>query len=119
MSISLSTNEVCDRLIWAENISGKFTVKSAYALALEEQSHLGMVDCSNGSVRRKLWKTIGQLKLPQKLKHFTWKASHDILATKRSLAMRKIVSNRVCDLCGQDEETVTHLLWFCSHAIEV
>ena len=60
MSIPLSTNEVCDRLIWAENRSGKFTVKSAYAVALEEQSRLGMVDCSNGSVRRKLWKTIWQ-----------------------------------------------------------
>ena len=93
MSIPLSTNEVCDRLIWAENRSGKFTVKSAYALALEEQSHLAMVDCSNGSVRRKLWKTIWQLKLPQKLKHFAWKASRGILATKMNLAMRKIAPN--------------------------
>ena len=49
MSISLSTNDICDRLIWAENKSGKFTVKSVYALALEEQSHSAMVDCSNGS----------------------------------------------------------------------
>ena len=119
MSIPLSANEVGDRLIWAENRSGKFTVKSAYALALEEQSRLGLVDCSNGSVRRKLWKTIWQLKLPQKLKHFAWKASHDILAIKMSLAVRKIVPNGVCDFCGQDKETVTHLLWFCSHATEV
>ncbi|XP_065620312.1 uncharacterized mitochondrial protein AtMg00310-like [Quercus suber] len=36
-SIPLSTIDTNDRLIWAENRSGKFTVKSAYALALEEQ----------------------------------------------------------------------------------
>ena len=119
MSIPLSTNEIGDRLIWAENRSGKFTVKSAYALALEEQSHLTTVDCSNGSVRRKLWKTIWQLKLPQKLKHFAWKASRDILATKMNLAVRKIAPNGLCELCGQEEETVCHLLWFCNHAKEV
>ena len=25
----------------------------------------------------------------------------------------------MCDLCGQDEETVCHLLWSCDHAKEV
>ena len=37
MSIPLSSIATNDRLIWAETRSGKFTVKSAYALALEEQ----------------------------------------------------------------------------------
>lgn len=27
--------------------------------------------------------------------------------------------NGVCELCGQDEETICHLLWFCDHAKEV
>lgn len=54
MSIPLSTNDTNDRLIWLENRSGKFTVKSAYALALEEQKHTTMVDFSNGMVCRKI-----------------------------------------------------------------
>ena len=37
MYIPLSTIDTNDRLIWAENISGKFTIKSAYVLALEEE----------------------------------------------------------------------------------
>ena len=119
MSIPLSTNDTSDRLIWAKNKSGKFTVKSAYALALEEQKHIAMVDYSNGMAWRKIWKTIWHLNVPQKIKHFAWKAGHDILATKMNLAKRKITPNGVCELCGQDEETVCHLLWFCDHAKEL
>lgn len=36
MSMPLSTNDTNDRLIWVKNRSGKFTIKSAYAMALEE-----------------------------------------------------------------------------------
>ena len=51
LSIPLSTN---DRLVWAENRSGKFTVKNAYALTLEEQQRLALGDCSNSLVCRKI-----------------------------------------------------------------
>lgn len=37
LSIPLSRNDTNDRSVWAENRSGKFTVKSSYVLALEEQ----------------------------------------------------------------------------------
>ena len=119
MSIPLSTNDTNDRLIWAKNRSGKFTVKSTYVLALKEQQHMAMGDCSNGLVCKKTWKAIWHLNVPQKIKHFAWKAGRDILATKMNFAKRKITPNGVCELCGQDEETVCHLLWFCDHAKEV
>ena len=32
---------------------------------------------------------------------------------------RKITPNGICELCGQSEETVCHLLWSCDHAKEV
>jgi len=35
LSIPLSSSSFHDRIIWAENRSGKFSVKSAYTLALE------------------------------------------------------------------------------------
>ena len=64
LGIPLSSNNIYDRLIWAENRSGKFTVKSAYALALEEKTHCTKVDCSDELARRKIWKTIWHLKIP-------------------------------------------------------
>lgn len=36
LSIPLSANGVGDRVIWAENKNGRFSVKSAYRLALED-----------------------------------------------------------------------------------
>ena len=109
LGIPVSTTSTSDRLVWAENKCGKFTVKSAYTLALEEQKKSNMVDCSNDMARRKLWKAIWKIHLPQKIKHFTWKANWDILASKENLAKRKITLDRVCELC----------LWFCEHAKEV
>ena len=70
LSIPLSSSSMQDRLIWAGNKSGKFTVKSAYALALEEKTP----------------NTIWQMKALQKIKHFAWKAGRNILATKSNLA---------------------------------
>ena len=116
MSIPLSTNDTNDRLVWAENRSGKFTVKSAYALALEEQQHSTMGDCSNGLVCKKIWKALWHLNVPQKIKHFAWRAGRDILATKMNLAKQKIAPSGTCELCRKEEETVSHLLWFCDHA---
>ena len=116
MSIPLSTNDTNDRLIWAKNRSGKFTVKSTYVLALKEQQHMAMGDCSNGLVRKKTWKAIWHLNVPQKIKHFAWRAGRDILATKSNLAKRKIAPSGICELCGKEEETVSHFLWFCDHA---
>ncbi|XP_075654826.1 uncharacterized protein LOC142624996 [Castanea sativa] len=97
LGIPLSSSNTPDRLVWAETRSGKFTVKSAYALALEEKVHNTRADCSDESAG-KIWKTIWQLRIPQKIKHFASKAARDILATKSNLAKRKITPNGMCDL---------------------
>ena len=119
LGIPLSSSNTNDRLVWAKNRNRKFTVKSAYALALEEKVHNSKVDCSDESAMRKIWKTIWQLRIPPKIKHFAWRAGRDILATKSNLAKRRITPNGMCDLCGHSEETVYHLLWGYDHAKEV
>ena len=119
LSIPLSSTSTQDRVVWAVNNSGKFTVKSAYVLALEESTPETMADCSDESTRSKLWKSIWRMKTPQKIKHFAWRAGRNILATKSNLTQRRIISDGTCDLCGQEQETVCHLLWTCDHAKEV
>ena len=119
LGIPLSTTSTSDRLVWAENKSRKFIVKSTYTLALEEQKKSDMAEYSNGMARRMLWKAIWKLHLPQKIKHFTWKASQDILASKENLAKRKIMLDGVCELYERGIETTGHTLWFCEHAKEV
>ena len=66
LSIPLSTNGTNDRLVWAENRSNKFTVKSAYLLALKEQQRLAMGDCLNSLNHKKIWKALWNLNVLQK-----------------------------------------------------
>ena len=116
LGILLSSMGKRDRLIWVACNSGKFLVKSTYALAYEEKIEQNKGDCSNDSNCKQVWKGICQLKLPHKLRHFAWKVGQNILATKDNLKRRKISDDDECVLCGQYEETTCHLLWFCKHA---
>ena len=119
LGIPLSSSNTSDRLVWAETKNGKFIVKSACTLALEELKNLESAKCSNEVARRKLWKTIWNLNIQQKIKRFAWKESQNILASKENLAKRKITPDGVCELCGRDEDTTSHLLWLYEHAKEV
>ena len=66
LGIPLSSSNTSDRLVWVETKNGKFIMKSAYTLALEELKNLELAECSNEVTRRKLWKTIWNLNIQQK-----------------------------------------------------
>ena len=119
LSIPLSLHRPKDRLIWAELPSEKFTVKSAYRLAYEVNRGGGNTDCSNLSMRKNVWKGLWRMNLPQKVKHFAWKAARNILTSKEALRQRHIVVEGGCSLCGNPTENVLHILWFCAHAKDV
>ena len=59
------------------------------------------------------------LNMPNKIKHFSWKACNGILATKDSLFRRKITANNIYEACGMHVETIMHMLCFCSRGTEV
>ena len=59
------------------------------------------------------------MNLPNKIKHFAWKACNEILPTKESLFRRKITDNNTCEGCGSQVETTMHMLCFCKHGTEV
>ena len=119
LSIPLSFHRPKDKLIWAGSPSGNFTVKNAYRLAYEENRGGSNADCSNPSARKNVWKGLWRMNLPQKVKHFAWKAARNILATKEALRQRHIMVDGGCALCGNSTENVLHTLWFCAHAKEV
>ena len=58
LGIPLSLTGRHDRLIWATNKSGKFSVNSAYALAYEEKLEKNRGDCSNASMRNRVLRCI-------------------------------------------------------------
>ena len=59
------------------------------------------------------------MNVPNKVKHFTWKACRNILATKENLWRRKVTQEGLCEECGYTIESMTHFFWFCKQALVV
>ncbi|CAI9767956.1 unnamed protein product [Fraxinus pennsylvanica] len=89
LKIRLPFNRVRDKLIWDNESSGNFTLKSAYKLILN-----GIVDrigeSSFQSQDTPIWKRIWKMKMPRKIKSFIWKASKNILPTLNNLKKKNI-----------------------------
>ena len=52
------------------------------------------------------------------IRHFGWRAAHDILQTKANLRFRHVLMDDVCEECGENSETFLHLFWECQSARE-
>ena len=118
LSIALSPTLPEDCLIWALTNSGKFMVKSAYRLALNEKDGHGSEESSNPCMKE-FWKFVWRLDVPNKIRNFTWRACRNILPTKANLFCWKITADNICEICGNFEETTAHVLWNCNHAKEL
>lgn len=59
---------------------GLFFIKSTYALEVERgRKDLG--ESSTPKSKEMFWKNIWKLNIPSSIKHFIWRACHDILPT--------------------------------------
>ena len=48
-----------------------------------------------------------------KLRWFQYRIVHRIIPTNRYLFKCKIVDSPLCNICNQEEETISHLMWEC------
>ena len=62
---------------------------------------------------KSFWRNIWQLRVPNKVKIFLWRACTDALPTKVNLQKRKVVDNSVCNLCQKASEDTFHAVWGC------
>ena len=53
------------------------------------------------------------LNIPNKIKHFLWRACSESLPTKKNLCRKNLVTNANYDLCHDKPEDVLHALWDC------
>uniref|UniRef100_A0A803QSH6 Reverse transcriptase zinc-binding domain-containing protein n=1 Tax=Cannabis sativa TaxID=3483 RepID=A0A803QSH6_CANSA len=61
-------------------------------------------------------KTLWNLPIPQKIKHFTWKAFNHILPCALNLFHKKFLNDPFCRFSGGRMESVTHALIDCNRA---
>ena len=59
------------------------------------------------------WSNIWTLNVPNKVKHFIWRACHESLPTKKNLLIRKVTRNSICERCQSEIEDTVHALWGC------
>lgn len=56
--------------------------------------------------------------VPGKMRHFLWQCSQGILPTRYALGKRLHHGSSVCG-CGEERESIAHLLFRCQEGIEV
>ena len=101
--------------VWIFSPKGQYSVKSGY----HQLSKQSIVNISDAAQHKDLWKRIWALKIPPKLQHFWWKILHNALPVAANLARLRIKLSRDCVLCGEEEESIMHLLFHCRVAREI
>ncbi|KAK1437718.1 hypothetical protein QVD17_03514 [Tagetes erecta] len=90
-----------DDWIWIKDDSGSFTVASMRELLQDHNTY------SNQTIQWNNW-------VPAKVNVFGWRAVKERIATRTALRSRGIpLESTLCPLCGDHEETTTHLFTSC------
>ncbi|KAK6163397.1 hypothetical protein DH2020_000261 [Rehmannia glutinosa] len=110
-----------DRILWNLTQDHLFTVKSAYKACCEEERLLrdaaeGSRDCRRAKI---CWDRLWKLKVKGKVKLFLWKCLKDVVLVQAKLIERGMSVDPVCKWCGENEETLEHLLFFCDRTVNV
>ena len=92
LGIPLSLRNPIDR-----EASGKFITSGAYKLLVASAS-TSLAGSSDHDSQRRFWRGVWQLRVPNKIKHFIWRACNNALPTKCNLVQRHIVESELCEL---------------------
>ena len=118
LRIPLSTRRPEDSLIWQRTKNGIYSTKSAYWM-LAESTTSSNPGPSNPTVNSGIWKDIWGLRVPNKIKHFLWRACCEALPTKKNLLSRHVTRNATCECCDWETEDAIHALWDCQVLKEI
>jgi hypothetical protein len=81
------------------------------------------VRCMGGTSQEasglQVWYVIWNLRVPNPIKFFIWRACNGLLPTKSNLFQRKIVDSNLFPCCSSDSETGFHVIWKCLAAQDV
>ena len=67
----------------------------------------------------RFWKKLWKAKVPNKVQLCIWRSSHESLPVLVNLHKRRIVTQKLCPLCGAEEETTFHVIRKCPKVSEV
>uniref|UniRef100_A0A803QM48 Reverse transcriptase domain-containing protein n=1 Tax=Cannabis sativa TaxID=3483 RepID=A0A803QM48_CANSA len=118
LTIPLTNLNTPDTYYWSLTPHGTYTVNFGYHQA-HSILHKNDLTPSNSAIAQTWWKQMWSLPLAPKLKHFLWRACHDILPTSHNLLKRKVLNTTCCCRCFYHDETLEHALFRCATVQEV
>ena len=110
--IPVSQYLIEDLLIWPHTMDGSYSVKNAYKL-LAAEIRFALPSSSATEGCKPFWNRIWNLLVPNKVKHFMWRASNESLPTKLNLFTQYILLENICSLYEEHAEDTIHCLWLC------
>lgn len=100
-----------DEPIWGYASNGKFSTASAYDNITKIFMHSLPIDS--------IWTIIWKLKLPNKVEHFVWLVSHEMILTNFVRFQRRLTDDPIFEWCFIYCENTFHVLRDCSKAKRV
>jgi len=100
---------------WEPERSRIYSVRSAYKIIYRRkwEESFGHLPSSSGDA---MWKKIWKLEVPPKVRVFWWRVLHEFLPMKQILFRRHIEPEAFCEVCGEPEESIRHVLLDCTVA---
>lgn len=110
--IPLSLFQHEDKLVWMEEKSGKFSVRSAYRIIQHCKQHI-LGESSIEQTSTPLWRALWRMRVPHKIKVFAWRACLNGLPCFLNLMRKQIAIKGMCVFCDAHEEDLAHALLYC------
>ena len=105
-------------MFWSHSPDGKYSVRSAYRLLMEEELS-GAPSPFDLTPTKRIWKGIWSLCVPNRVKMLLWRAGTDSLPSKTNLLKRRVLTDDICSGCKLKSETSFHALCSCSELFSV
>ncbi|KAA3456039.1 reverse transcriptase [Gossypium australe] len=117
LQIPLAKNPGADIQIWRGELSGDFSVRSAYKIL--QNARMDPNDLLLQTDTKFFYKKLWNLQLPSKLLITVWRASWNYLPTLVNLRSKRIATSTVCPRCGSRKEDIGHVFRFCPATKEI
>ncbi|XP_018479119.1 uncharacterized protein LOC108850033 [Raphanus sativus] len=101
---------------WVHNRSGAYSVKSGYWLACKLDQSLVRKQAQSKPSLNGLRSRVWQVRTAPKIKIFMWKALSNALAVAEECLSRGMKVDSRCQNCGEDGESINHVLFTCPAA---
>jgi len=107
-----------DVLAWAFEKHGAYSVRSAYRMLKEDQTAMTMANSSEAmsSGTERAWQAVWKIRVPPKARVFWWRILHNSLPSKAELKRRHVEKESHCEVCGDPDETLYHIIFSCTVA---